>query len=216
MWMSTEQWWVFLVACTVLNAAPGPDTLYITTKTIAQGRLSGLLSAFGVCTGAMIHVTAAGIGLSAILAKSAYAFTIIKWVGAIYLMYLGYRAIVGTFQHKQQVDNFQAKTSSVNKHLGKVFSQGVLVDLFNPKTAMFFLAFIPQFVNTSAGSSVWQFIFLGLIVILNALVIEVVLIFFAAKITRFLRTNHSLSNWLERMMGTALIALGVHLISRKV
>lgn len=215
MLMSTEQWWLFIVACTVLNTAPGPDTIYITTKTITQGRLSGMLSALGVCTGAMVHATAAGIGLSAILATSAYAFTIVKWVGALYLIYLGYKAIVSTLNNEQQIINSQQTSTQSKNHLWKIYFQGVLVDILNPKTALFFLAFIPQFINPTLGSSVWQFIFLGLIVIINALVIEVILIMFASKITVFLRTNRSLSNWLERSLGLTLIGLGLHLIRGK-
>ena len=214
--MSTEQWWLFIVACTVLNTAPGPDTIYITTKTITQGRLSGMLSALGVCTGAMVHATAAGIGLSAILATSAYAFTIVKWVGALYLIYLGYKAIVSTLNNEQQIINSQQTSIQPKNHLWKIYFQGVLVDILNPKTALFFLAFIPQFINPTLGSGVWQFIFLGLIVIINALVIEVILISFASKITGFLRKNRSLSNWLERSLGLTLIGLGLHLIRGKV
>lgn len=210
--MSSEQWWLFLIACTVLNTAPGPDTIYIMTKTIGHGRLSGLLSAFGVCTGAMIHATAAGIGLSAILATSAYAFTLVKWVGALYLIYLGYRAITDTLKNKEPTDNTALKITLTKNHLWKIYFQGLLVDILNPKTALFFLAFIPQFIQPSSGNSVWQFIFLGLIVILNALLIELALIVFATRITTCLRSNKMLSNWLERSLGTILIGLGLHLL----
>lgn len=213
--MSTEQWWLFIVACTVLNTVPGPDTIYITTKTISQGRLSGMLSALGVCTGAMVHATAAGMGLSAILATSAYAFTIVKWIGALYLIYLGYKAIAITLKTEQQSFDAKKLSTSPKKHLWQIYFQGVLVDILNPKTALFFLAFIPQFINPEAGNSVWQFIFLGLIVIINALIIEVVLISFASKTTDFLRTSKSLSNWIERSMGMTLIGLGLHLIRGK-
>lgn len=213
--MSTEQWWLFIVACTVLNTAPGPDTIYITTKTITQGRLSGVLSALGVCSGAMIHAAAAGIGLSTILATSAYAFTIVKWIGALYLMYLGYRAISSTLNNKQKIITTQTKTELTKNHLWTNYFQGVLVDILNPKTAMFFLAFIPQFISPSVNSGVWQFIFLGLIVILNALIIEIILILFASKITNFLHTNKPLANWLERSLGMILIGLGLHLIRDK-
>jgi len=212
MLMSAEQWWFFLAACTVLNTAPGPDTIYITTKTISQGRLSGLFSAFGVCSGAMVHATAAGIGLSAILATSANAFTIVKWVGALYLIYLGYRAIAATLNGKSSAINPQQELHLLKINPWKIYIQGVIVDLLNPKTALFFLAFIPQFINPDAGAELWQFLFLGLVVILNALVIEIVLILFAAKITGFLRNSRFLADWLERSLGLALIGLGFHLI----
>jgi len=215
MLMTIEQWWFFIAACTVLNTAPGPDTIYITTKTISQGRLSGLISAFGVCTGAMIHAVAAGIGLSAILATSASAFTVVKWIGALYLIYLGYRAITNTLNGEQQTIVLQDKSVLTKNNLWRIYFQGVLVDILNPKTALFFLAFIPQFINPTFGSDIWQFIFLGLIVIINALVIEVVLIAFATKITGFLRTNKFLSNWLERGLGMILIGLGLHLIQEE-
>ncbi len=210
--MSTEQWWLFLIACTVLNTAPGPDTIYIMTRTISHGRLSGLFSAFGVCSGAMVHATAAGVGLSAILATSASAFTLIKWVGASYLIYLGYRAISDTLKNKPLEENATLTITSVKNRLWRNYFQGILVDILNPKTALFFLAFIPQFIQPSTGSNAWQFIFLGLIVILNALVIEIVLILFATRITACLRSNKALSNWLERSLGAVLIGLGLHLI----
>ncbi len=209
--MSLDQWLLFLGACTVLNAAPGPDTLYITSRTIAQGRLSGFLSALGVCTGGMLHALAAGLGLSAILATSATAFTVIKWMGALYLIYLGYKALC-----RNKIPNPTAVASDIKKtDHWKIYFQGVLVDVLNPKTALFFLAFIPQFIEPERGAHLTQFLLLGLLVILNALIIEFFIIVFAHRLTGVLRRKNNLARWLDRGMGTMLIALGLKLASQE-
>jgi len=208
--MSAEQWWVFITACTILNIAPGPDTMYIMSKTIAHGRRAGLLSSVGVCSGAMVHASIAGLGLSAVLATSPGAFNAIKWVGAIYLIYLGLMTIAATLRSGTTADpakNVSAKQQSA----WRIYYQAVLVDLLNPKTALFFLAFIPQFINNESGSYFWQFIFLGLVVITNALIIECFLVYFGTRLTQFMRDNSALSYWLERGVGLVLMSIGLNL-----
>jgi len=209
--MSPQEWLLFFGACTVLNIAPGPDTLYITSRTIARGRSSGFLSALGVCSGAMLHATAAGFGLSAILAASATAFNLIKWVGACYLIYLGYKAM----RTSPVTDPGDLPASTSQSTYGMIYLQGVMVDVFNPKTALFFLAFIPQFVDPRQDDPLGQFVSLGLVVILNALLIEFFLIMFIDRLTSILRRNARLASWLERGMGIFLIALGLNLARQK-
>lgn len=208
--MSAEQWWFFITACTILNIAPGPDTMYIMSKTIAQGRRAGLLSSIGVCSGAMIHASLAGLGLSAVLATSPDIFNAIKWVGAFYLIYLGYVTIAATFTSP---DNAKEEKSETQKQHSawRIYYQAILVDLLNPKTALFFLAFIPQFIDNEAGSYFWQFIFLGLLVITNALVIECGLVFLGERLTQFMRNNVILAHWLERSVGLVLVGIGFNL-----
>jgi len=208
--MSAEQWWFFITACTILNIAPGPDTMYIMSKTIAQGRRAGLLSSIGVCSGAMIHASLAGLGLSAVLATSPDIFNAIKWVGALYLIYLGYVTIAATFTSP---DNAKTEKSETTKQHSawRIYYQAILVDLLNPKTALFFLAFIPQFIDNEADSYFWQFIFLGLVVITNALIIECGLVFLGERLTKFMRNNASLAHWLERSVGLVLVGIGFNL-----
>ncbi len=205
--MSAEEWLIFITACTVLNLAPGPDTIYITSRTMAQGKISGFLSALGVCTGAMLHALAAGIGLSMILTTSAFAFGVIKWLGAAYFFYLGYKAIRG----KSSTKSFHPTDNIQSSNNWSIYFQGILVDLLNPKTALFFLAFIPQFIDVQQGPQLSQFLILGLVVIVDALIIEYVLIMFADKLSIALRRNHQLTRWLECGMGTIMIALGFRL-----
>ncbi len=206
--MSTEEWLVFITACSLLNIAPGPDTIYITSRTIAQGKMSGFISALGVCSGAMLHALAAGIGLSLILTTSVLAFNMIKWLGAIYFIYLGYKAICGN-----HLSSNMSRPSEVVMTLDykKIYLQGVLVDLLNPKTALFFLAFIPQFIDTQRGPQLAQFLTLGLVVIINALIIEYTLIIFAEKLSLALRRNHKIARRLETGMGIVMVALGLRL-----
>ena len=134
--------------------------MYIMSKTIAQGRRAGLLSSVGVCSGAMVHASLAGLGLSAVLTTSPDIFNAIKWVGAFYLIYLGYVTIAVTFRTQASVDTQQGASEKLHS-AWRIYYQAVLVDLLNPKTALFFLAFIPQFINHDDGSYFWQFIFLG-------------------------------------------------------
>lgn len=208
--MSAEQWWFFITACTILNIAPGPDTMYIMSKTIAQGRRAGLLSSVGVCNGAMVHASLAGLGLSAILTTSPTAFIVIKWAGAFYLIYLGFATIATTLKMK---DGSPSNSNKVLKQdsAWRIYYQAVLVDLLNPKTALFFLAFIPQFIDKGAGNYFWQFIFFGLVVITNALIIQIGLVSVGERLTQFMRDNSTLAQWLERSVGLVLIGIGFNL-----
>jgi len=208
--MPVEQWWFFITACTILNIAPGPDTMYIMSKTIAQGRRAGLLSSIGVCSGAMVHASLAGLGFSAVLATSPDIFNAIKWVGAFYLIYLGYVTIAATFKSTDD-SNTEKYYSQKQSSAWRIYYQGILVDLLNPKTALFFLAFIPQFIDNQTGSYFWQFILLGLVVITNALIIECVLVFLGERLTKFMRNNAALAHWLERSVGLVLVGIGFNL-----
>jgi len=156
---------IFLGASILLNLSPGPDTLYVLTRTLAQGRRIGFLSSFGVCTGALVHVAAAALGLSVVLATSAVAFTVVKVAGAAYLVYLGVRMLLSRDGIAVEAGCPAGPASG-----WKVFRQGILIDVLNPKAALFFMAFLPQFVVPGAGHGTAQFFALGLIVIAIALV----------------------------------------------
>lgn len=146
---------VVALASLVLVVIPGPAVIYILTRSVSQGRAAGLASAVGVNFGSTIHVLAAVAGLSLILANSAYAYTIVKWLGVAYLAWIGVRTLTS------DVETFAAPEVSTQS-LGRVFGQGVLVNVLNPKVAMFFLAFLPQFINPSSSNPAAQTFFLGM------------------------------------------------------
>ena len=148
---------LFLIAALALLITPGPAFLYVVTRSIDQGRTAGLISAFGIFAGTLCHVAAAALGLSALLMSSALAFQSVKYLGAAYLIYLGIRKFLAR-DNAQQTETVPPK-----QKLSAIFRQGVIVNLLNPKTALFFLAFLPQFVNVRRGSVGIQVLVLGTI-----------------------------------------------------
>nr|WP_321462594.1 LysE family translocator [uncultured Cohaesibacter sp.] len=207
MFMSAEAWGLFLVACLMLNIAPGPDLIFILSRTIAQGRKFGFAASFGVCSGAMVHVMAAALGVSAILATSATAFMLVKYIGAVYLIWLG---IKGLLSRDSLLPIEGGKRSGST--LWAVYRQGVLVDVLNPKAALFFMAFLPQFIPHDGSLSAHQILFdtilLGLIVIAVGLAVEAIYILLAAPLGAYLRSNRAVSRWIDRTVGGLLIGLG--------
>ena len=153
---------LFVAAALVLLVVPGPSVLYIVARSIEGGRTAGFDSVLGVQTGAILHIAFATLGLSAILASSAVAFSVVKWLGAAYLVWLGLRQIFGRDEGDDEVAVGPAR-------LSRVFSQGVLVNTLNPKTALFFLAFLPQFVDPSRGAAWTQILLLGATFVILAL-----------------------------------------------
>ena len=203
---SSSYWLLFLSAAVAINIAPGPDLIYIISKTIAQGRKIGFASSLGVCTGALVHVFAAGLGLSAILATSALAFSIVKYIGAAYLVYLGIKSLMSKGTTFDTADKKES-----NDTPWEAFRQGALVDILNPKVAIFFMAFLPQFIRPELGHTSVQLIGLGFLVILVAIVIEFLIVLTAAQTTNFFRKNRQFSVWLDRVLGTVLIGLAIRL-----
>ena len=147
---------VFAFATWVLLVVPGPAVLYIVARSVDQGRAAGIASALGVQVGSLVHVAAAALGLSAILMSSAEVFTVVKYLGAGYLVYLGVRKLM-------ERQNFNAPDAMPRERLSRIFWQGVVVNVLNPKTALFFLAFLPQFVDPSRGMVAGQIFVLGMV-----------------------------------------------------
>lgn len=199
-------WLLFFSTALALNIAPGPDLLYILTKTIANGKRVGVASALGVCTGALFHVGLASLGLSAILVSSALAFSIVKYIGVGYLLYLAYKSFrsAGTSLNITSAD--KPKESA-----WKAFKQGVLVDILNPKVAIFFMAFLPQFIRDGHGTVPIQLLYLGLLVVAVAVVVEVTYVLLAFKLTKKIRSSKRVSVLLDRVIGTVFVALGIKL-----
>ena len=200
-------WFVFLSTAFALNIAPGPDLLFIFSKTISGGKKVGIAASLGVCSGAMFHVVIAAIGLSAILVTSAIAFTIVKIIGVTYLLYLAYQA----FNSSGVKFEINTPNSIKSESAWEAFKQGVLIDIFNPKVAIFFMAFLPQFLREGHGSNSYQLLLLGFIIIIVAIIVETLFVLFASKISRKFRENQQYSIWLDRIVGTIFVALGIKL-----
>lgn len=202
---STSYWLLFFSAAFAINISPGPDLIYILSKTIAQGRKIGIASSLGVCTGALVHVFAAALGLSAILATSAIAFSIVKYIGAAYLIYLGIQAL------RSKGTSFDTPKKGKEITVWTAFKQGILIDILNPKVAIFFMAFLPQFIRPDMGSTSAQMLFLGFLVILVAVIVEFFIVITASQTTHYFRNNQQSAVWLDRILGSILIGLGIRL-----
>ncbi|WP_248963468.1 LysE family translocator [Sphaerisporangium perillae] len=189
---------VFSLAAMVLVIVPGPNHLYITARGIAQGRAAAVASAVGVETGTLVHIAAAAAGLSYLIARSAAAFTAVKWAGAAYLVYLGVRTLIG----KQEASTREA----VGQPLRRVFLEGVVVNVLNPKVILFFLAFLPQFVRPEAGSPALQIVVLGVTLLLLGLVGDMVYAVGAGTLGRRLRGRQ---RPLRYISGCVYLGLGV-------
>lgn len=203
--LDTQHLLVFLASGILLNMTPGQDTLYIVGRSLAQGRRAGLWSALGINAGCIVHTCAAAFGLSAILATSAYAFTVVKLVGAAYLVYLGVRMWFERPAQQTSTDELSTKSA------WSLFRDGMLTNVLNPKVALFFLAFLPQFVDPAAESKVVAFLFLGSLFIMTGTLWCIVLVFAAAAISARLRTGASAGTILRRATGTVFVGLGVKL-----
>lgn len=195
---------LFIGVSWALIIAPGPDMLYVITRGIAHGRRAGILSAIGVVCGILVHTTAAALGLTLILQTSALAFLLVKYIGAAYLIYLGIKA----WQDKSTL-SLQSSAAGVTS--GALFWQGVLSNVLNPKIAIFFLAFLPQFVEKGSSSVAWQMIFLGLTFACFGLCFLLVVGYSSGTIGRWLTNRPQYTQSLQRLAGGILIGLGIRL-----
>ncbi len=195
---------LFVVASLALIATPGQDNIYIITRGIAQGRKSALVSAWGVCAGLVVHTTFAAIGLSALLARSAVAFSVVKYAGAAYLIYLGIKALLDK-------ESFAVSEEVAPLGLRSVFLQGVASNVLNPKVALFFLSFLPQFVSSESGSAATQFFALGSLFVLLTLILTGFIACFSGSLGDWLRDKPGVANALRWLTGSVLVGLGVRL-----
>jgi threonine/homoserine/homoserine lactone efflux protein len=192
---------LFAAAALALAVVPGPAVLYIVARSVDQGRLAGLVSALGIGVGSLVHVTAATIGLSSLLASSATAFTIVKYAGAAYLIVLG----VSRLMTREEVAEVAAKPP---RALAKIFRDGVVVNVLNPKTALFFLAFLPQFVDPDKGAATLQILVLGLIFTVIALSSDSLWALAAGTVGGLLRRSRWYLGVKRWVTGTVLVVLG--------
>lgn len=193
---------VFSVATVVFLIAPGPGVLYIVALSVNQGRLAGLVSTLGLNAGALVHVGAAALGLSTLLVSSAVAFNVVKYAGAAYLIYLGIQQL----RQRDEAPDLERKEKASP---GRLFLQGFLVSVFNPKLAVFFLAFLPQFVDPARGSIPLQILFLGALFILLGFVTDAAYALAAGSLGNLLRGNLRFLRAQRWFAGTTLIGLGL-------
>jgi len=205
----TQNLALFVVSGILLNLTPGQDTFYIVGRSMSQGRRAGVLSVLGIVSGSIVHTLAAAFGLSAILATSAQAFLIVKLAGAAYLVYLGVRMIVERPAMPGEAAHFTTESDWA------IYRAGLLTNVLNPKVALFFLAFLPQFVDPRADSRVLSFLFLGAVFIVNGTLWCLVLVWGASTISRRLRGRSSAGLLLKRATGAIFVALGVRLAVSK-
>jgi threonine/homoserine/homoserine lactone efflux protein len=203
--IDAHRFWLFFGAATLLAIAPGPGMLYVLARTLAGGRREGVLSSLGTFLGGLTHVLAAATGLSIVLATSAMAFALVKYAGAAYLIYLGVRMIISARTDKDQYTEFQVSAGQVPRN---PFWQGVATEVLNPKTAIFFLAFIPQFVSRVGGGVFWQFLLLGTISVALNTSCDLIVTFAAAPIGARLRSSPVLRRRQRTATGLTLIGLG--------
>ena len=195
---------LFIGVSWALILAPGPDMLYVITRGIAHGRRAGILSAVGVVCGILVHTTAAALGLTLILQTSALAFLLVKYIGAAYLIYLG----IKSWRDKSTLS---LQTPSPIVHSGALFWQGVLSNVLNPKIAIFFLAFLPQFVEKGSRQVTWQMVFLGVTFACFGLCFLLVVGYFSGTMGRWLTQRPQYTQSLQRLAGGILIGLGIRL-----
>jgi threonine/homoserine/homoserine lactone efflux protein len=198
---------VFTLAALTLLVIPGPSVLYIVTRSVDQGRVAGLASVGGIHVGTLVHVAAAAFGLSALLVSSATAYNVVRWVGAAYLVWLGVRRLLARDEdHAAAV----AAGPGARRHgLRRIFAQGVVVNVLNPKTALFFFAFLPQFVDTSRGSVPFQVVVFGVAFVVLGLVSDGAYAMLASTGAGWLRRRPGAARASRLVSGGVLISLGV-------
>ncbi len=194
----------FLFASILLTITPGPDFMFVFAQSVSQGKKAGIATGLGLCTGLIAHTLAAAVGISAILYQSGLAFTIIKVAGAIYLLYLAIQA----FRENSQLEQKKAKIYTMIS----LYRKGILMNILNPKVSIFFLAFLPQFVNVNNGAVPIQMTILGLLFIAQALLIFIILSLTAGTVGEKMWSNPTVLRWINRLKGTVFAFFSLRLL----
>lgn len=199
-----NNYWLFLISAFMLIVTPGTDTIYIISKSIAQGKKAGILSVMGVITGVGVHTVLITSGLSIIIAKSIILFSIIKYCGAAYLLYLGIQVVM----KKEIALNINPKAEpTINSR--KIYIQGLITDVLNPKMILFFLTFLPQFISPEKGNPHLGLLILGATFIFTGTLWCLLLVYFSSYITQKARNNANISTILNKISGIVFIGLGL-------
>jgi len=204
-----DNFYLFLTVSLLINLSPGPDMIYTAARSLSQGIRAGILSALGIFTGCLFHITAAVFGLSKIIEQSVLLFSIIKYAGAAYLIYLGVRSFFKKKKAKKEIEALPALTGR------KIFLQGMLTNILNPKVAVFFLSFLPQFINPHSDYLKEQIAFLGLWFDLQGAVTLMLVACAVGAFKNILQKNATFWNWQEKITGLILFGLGVKMFFSK-
>ena len=206
---------LFVLAGLLLNLTPGPDLTYIAARSAAGGLRDGVAAVAGITAGCLVHTVAAALGLSALLATSALAFDVVKWCGAAYLVYAGVRLVVASSRPESTPTSIRTALRNEvpvpRSRPVRIFREALVINVFNPKVALFFLAFLPQFIATDAPAKALSFIVLGALFNFNSLFVNLPVAWLASRAGRHLRARARALQWLQRATGGVFIALGVRL-----
>ncbi|MGM8898628.1 MULTISPECIES: LysE family translocator [unclassified Psychrobacter] len=212
-----ENYLGFILAAILLNLTPGTDSMYIITRSVSQGNKAGLYSVLGIVTGILVHTVLAALGLSIILANSPLAFTIVKYIGASYLCYLGFKMLTSKSKSilSDSLPNNGKLVQAESLNYRRIYKQGVLTNTFNPKVALFFLAFFPQFVDSNYAHGMLSFLILGLTFAVTGLIWCTCLALLASQFSKSLRENPTTESILNKISGVVFIGLGIKLLTEK-
>lgn len=205
-----ENFYLFLSVSLLINLSPGPDMLYTAARSLSQGTKAGIFSTLGIFTGCLFHITAAVFGLSKIIQESILVFSIIKYAGAAYLVYIGIKSLLN---NKRKKENQIVQLRLMSNH--KIFFQGLMTNLLNPKVAIFFLSFLPQFINPQSTSIKEQIAFLGLWFDVQGCLVLITVATLTGTFRNMLQQNKNFWNWQEKITGTILIGLGIKMLFNK-
>lgn len=200
---------LFLVASALLTIAPGPDIVYVLTRGITQGRRAGFAAACGFATGVIFHTALAALGIAALIRSSAWAFSLVRYAGAAYLIYLGIGMLIG----RGVLQSGQDPSAADNMALRTVYKQSVIGNALNPKVTLFFLSFLPQFINVNAAHVELQMLLLGVLFMLQTVLIFGAVAFFSGVIGDKLRANSAIASRLNVIAGGIFIVLGIRVAS---
>ena len=212
-----ENYLGFIMAAILLNLTPGTDSMYIITRSISQGQTAGFYSVLGITSGILVHTLLASLGLSVLLANSPTAFMLVKYIGASYLCYLGVKMLISKqppLIAASLQDDEKPKPVQLLDHW-QIYKQGVLTNTFNPKVALFFLAFFPQFIDASYAYSMVSFVILGLTFAVTGFIWCLCLALLASKFSENLRKKPSIEAILNKISGVVFIGLGIRLLTEK-
>jgi threonine/homoserine/homoserine lactone efflux protein len=205
--------WLFLVAALLVNLTPGPDMLFVASTSASTGRRAGVLAALGVGLGCFVHIALAAAGLSALMATSALAFAVVKWVGSAYLVWIGLKMLLQRSSADAAPDP-RVRPRSASLSPGQAFWMGAMTNALNPKVAMFFLAFLPQFIDPGAAGQAWAFVALGLCFTVSGTLVNLGVAGVAGSLSQRMVSRQSESlpgRWLRRAAGMVFVGLGVRL-----
>lgn len=208
--MDFHSYLLFIGASIILCIVPGPDMIYLLSRTIAQGKKAGFAAALGINLGGYVHLLAAVLGISAIIATSTIAFTVLKYCGAAYLIYIGIKAITSNSS-----PTIYESDNKIQLSIKAIFWQGFISDVLNPKVAIFFISLLPQFIQADNSSTFEQLIILGITVNIIALLINLVLVWISHSVSNNLRQSSRFSNILNNIMGMVFISLGLKLATEQ-